>query len=423
MNKTTIFFLFISKLLIAQDIDYAKGVVEDLCAPEMHGRGYVENGSNLAADYIAAEFKQIGLRELSVDYRQDFEVNVNTQPGALSLKIGKQVLTPGEDYLVHPASPSLEGTFEIIYVHIDTLLHEPNYIELLNNAEGKLIGLLPAKKELTKQDQKDLDYVVRNMYDVFSNPSVGTIVFTDKKLTWHGATGQFSAPIFTVKYDAVKKLKNKATVVVESKFEADYPVQNIIGFIPGRSDSVILFSAHYDHLGRMGTETYFPGANDNASGTALMMSLAKYYARLKMRPKYGMLFIAFAAEEIGLLGSEYYTENPLMPLGKIKFQINLDICGTGDKGIQVVNGTEYQEQFELLQKINSDSEYLEQVKIRGESCNSDHCWFHRNNVPSFFIYTLGGAGHYHDIHDTAENLTLSEHEDFFRLLVDFVDKL
>ncbi len=79
-------------------------------------------------------------------------------------------------------------------------------------------------------------------------------------------------------------------------------------------DSFLVFSAHYDHLGQMGKDIYFPGANDNASGTSMLLNLAKYYSQ--NRPKYSVLFIAFGGEEAGLIGSEYYVKNPLVPLSK-----------------------------------------------------------------------------------------------------------
>jgi aminopeptidase YwaD len=133
-----------------------------------------------------------------------------------------------------------------------------------------------------------------------------------------------------------------------------------------------------------------------------------------------MVFICFGSEEIGLVGSKYYTENPLVPLEKIKFLINLDILGTGDDGIQVVNGKVHKKDFETLVKLNKSKNLLKEVKIRGEACNSDHCFFSEKGVPSFFIYTLGGISHYHNVYDKPETLPLTEYEDLFILLKDFI---
>ena len=171
----------------------------------------------------------------------------------------------------------------------------------------------------------------------------------------------------------------------------------------------------------MGRDTYFPGANDNASGISVLLNLEKYYANRK--PEYTLVFIAFGAEELGLKGSEYYVTNPIFQLDKIKFLMNFDIAGTGDDGIRVVNGSVYPEQFEQLQQINERQGLLKEVKVRGEACNSDHCPFHNHGVPSFYIYTLGGIQAYHDVHDQPETLPLTEFEDLFRLVVEFVGSL
>jgi Zn-dependent M28 family amino/carboxypeptidase len=87
----------------------------------------------------------------------------------------------------------------------------------------------------------------------------------------------------------------------------------------------------------MGEDTYFPGANDNASGISLLMNLAKYYAANPQ--EYSIGFICFAGEEAGLVGSHYFTENPLVSLKKVRFLLNTDLAGTGEEGITVVNVT------------------------------------------------------------------------------------
>ncbi len=171
----------------------------------------------------------------------------------------------------------------------------------------------------------------------------------------------------------------------------------------------------------MGKNTYFPGANDNASGTAMLLYLAKYYTTHK--PKYNIVFMSFGAEEAGILGSKYYTEHPLFPLEKIKFLTNLDLAGTGDEGITVVNATLHKKEFKKLGKINLKKDYLEKVKLRGPAANSDHYWFTQKGVPAFFIYTLGGIKAYHDVFDKAETLPLTEFTDYSKLLIEFFGKL
>ncbi|MFL5752563.1 MAG: M28 family metallopeptidase, partial [Bacteroidia bacterium] len=137
------------------------------------------------------------------------------------------------------------------------------------------------------------------------------------------------------------------------------------------------------------------------------------------KPKCSIAFICFSAEEAGLLGSEYYVNHPLFPLSKIKFLVNLDLLGTGDEGITVVNATEFKKQFEVLKQINEEKKYLPLVKPRGKAHNSDHYWFSEKGVPCFFIYTMGGIKAYHDVYDLPQTLPLTKFSEVFRLIVDF----
>jgi Zn-dependent M28 family amino/carboxypeptidase len=195
--------------------------------------------------------------------------------------------------------------------------------------------------------------------------------------------------------------------------------QNIIGYIKGTTtpQKVIVFSAHYDHLGKMGKDVYFAGANDNASGVAMLLELAKYYS--ENPPDYSVAFMAFGSEEMGILGSMFYTQNPLFPLKDIEFLINLDLIGTGEKGATVVNATIHEKEFELLKKINVEKNYLKTIESRGEAANSDHYFFHRNRVSSFYIYLNGGSQAYHDINDTPQNLSLFAYQNLYELLIEF----
>lgn len=172
----------------------------------------------------------------------------------------------------------------------------------------------------------------------------------------------------------------------------------------------------------MGNEVFFPGANDNASGIALLLNLAANYSQ-KEPPKKTIVFMAFGAEEAGILGSKFFTENPTLPLSKINFVVNLDLLGTGSEGITVVNGAVYEKEFKMLQQINKDNNYLVAVKKRGKAANSDHYWFSEKGVPAVFIYTLGGIRAYHDVYDVSATLPLTEFEDCFRLIRDFIDEL
>jgi Zn-dependent M28 family amino/carboxypeptidase len=218
---------------------------------------------------------------------------------------------------------------------------------------------------------------------------------------------------------AVSTEPSSIDINVENKLIEGFKTSNICGIVRGTSkpDSFIVMTAHYDHLGGMGDKTYFPGANDNASGISQLLSLAHYYAQ---HPQpYSMVFICFSGEEAGLLGSKFFSENPLVPLTHIRFLLNMDILGTGEEGITVVNATAFPKEFAMLKQINDNGHYLVKIASRGKAANSDHYWFTEKGVPSFFIYTMGGIKAYHDVYDISKTLPINEYNHLFKLIVSF----
>jgi Zn-dependent M28 family amino/carboxypeptidase len=169
----------------------------------------------------------------------------------------------------------------------------------------------------------------------------------------------------------------------------------------------------------MGKETYFPGANDNASGVGMLLYLAQELS-LKRDTNFNYVFIAFGAEEAGLVGSHYFVEHPLFDLKKIRFLLNTDIMGSGEEGITVVNATLFKPEFDRLTELNLEGNNLPQVKSRGPAANSDHYFFTEKGVPAFFVYTMGPNKHYHDIEDKAEALSYAAFEPLAQLLLGFM---
>lgn len=134
-----------------------------------------------------------------------------------------------------------------------------------------------------------------------------------------------------------------------------------------------------------------------------------------------MVFIAFGGEEVGLIGSQFFVQYPLISLNKIRFLINMDIMGTGEEGIKVVNATEYKSDFDRLVKLNDEFHLLKSVQPRGKAANSDHYPFSEKGIRCFFIYTLGGISAYHDVYDRAETLPLTKFNDLEKLLKLYID--
>lgn len=358
----------------AQDVHYARKTIGMLTSKKYWGRGYTNNGMGKAANFIESEFKKFGLSPLSGNsYKQVFSFPVNTFPSNMTLKLNGKTLTPGKDFIVHQASKGIVSSDSLIQKDSTTYLSKSGNIA---------ISLQP-------------------------------------KLTWSVSQQVLDYTIVEVNKNSISLPPSQIDVNITNELVANFTAANVGAMIKGttKPDSILVFTAHYDHLGGMGAKTFFPGANDNASGVAMLLDLAKYYAAHP--PKYSIAFICFAAEEAGLLGSKYFTENPLIPLKNIRFLWNLDLVGTGETGATVVNATIHPKEFTLLNQINNEKQLLKKINSRGKAANSDHYFFTEKGVPAFFLYTQGGIAAYHDVDDKAETLPLTAYENLFKLFVDF----
>lgn len=396
----------------------AKKTIKHLTAPDMHGRGYIKNGDRIAANYIKDEFKKLGLKTFNDSYLQKFPINVNVFPKRMRLKIGRKRLKPGKDFIIHPNSKSGKGRGKLLW--LDTLLlKDPARIQQFLKLDISR-KILVYKAKYMQQLQRDNNLPIQFFRKL--EESKAAIELNDK-LTAGYSTKPLNRPILKVLTSSFDRQAHKAKFAVDSQLLKKYQTQNVIGYIEGQHvpDSFMVFTAHYDHMGRMGKKIYFPGANDNASGVALLLELAKHYSKPENKPKNSLMFIAFGAEEVGLFGSMYFVRRPPLDLGNIKFLVNFDIVGTGDEGIKVVNGTVFRKEFDRLTTINQKRKYLPAIKIRGRAAISDHYFFTRNGVPGFYLYTLGGIRAYHDIFDKFETLPLTKFTGLFRLVTEFTD--
>lgn len=416
-NILFLFLVFSFVGLKAQNIDYARQIIDTLTSSYFSGRGAVDDGEKKAAKYIAKEFEKSGLKALTDSYFQKFSYSINTFPNSLKVVLETKGLVPGIDYLVDPKSVKANGTFKLVYYNKSTIPSKKKLNKLKNKDFFKDKIIVIDSKEATQIEEFE-------QLKINSVSAKGLIFIEEEKLTHHLSTSVANYLVLRVLRSSFDKHATEIKVKIDQEFIPDYTSQNVIGKVIGTEypDSIIVFSAHYDHLGKMGKDVFFPGANDNASGIAMLLNLAYYYTHKEV-PKKTIVFMAFGAEEAGIIGSRYFTENPLFPLEHINFLINVDIMGTGDEGIQVVNGTEFKSQFDRLSTINSKNNYLKQVKLRGKAANSDHYWFAEKGVPAIFIYTLGGIKAYHDVYDVSKTLPLTKFEDCFMLLTDFVNEL
>ncbi len=390
----------------AQFKEYGRELVDTLCSPFFFGRGYVQEGCSRAAYFIAHQFDQMGVKPLFNEYFQEFPLTVNTFPYAVNAQFDGRELVPGRDFQPHSESGSGKGSFSPVYLDTNS-----GAIPELKKNDAIMIPAAWLKKIDAESRQQTLADLAQNHV---------VVIEVGAKLTWTVGHGQFGKPVIEVLSNNFWGLK-KVRVNIEAVIEANYYCNNVCATVRGTQypDSFLYLTAHYDHLGGMGAATYIPGANDNASGTAMLLALAKYFK--ENPPKYSVAFIAFAGEEAGLVGSNYFVENAgASRLSKIKFLFNLDLMGTGAEGATVVNATVFPNQFEQLKRVNDTGHYLSVINSRGEAANSDHYWFTKKGVPSFFMY-LQDANYtaYHNIHDRPQDLPLTRFDATCKLIIDF----
>lgn len=400
---------------LAQDMNYIKRSIGTLAGPGFGGRGYVANSRDKAARFIARHFSETGLQFFTPGYYQDYAFDVNTFPSKVELKMGKQQLDPGADFIVDAGSSSYQtsGKTKIERINLDKIDDSADWEQQKARFKASEVYQLRHADSLCKKLK------IRPHELASQLPKGCYIIPQSSKLIWTVATETIPATILYVADTALPKGR-KVTVNVQQKLLRSAPSKNVIGYIAGTEapDSFIVFTAHYDHLGKMGNKTIFPGANDNASGTAFNLALAQYFRDHPQR--YSIVFIAFSGEEAGLLGSRYFVSNPVFALDKIKCLVNIDLMGDATDGITVVNAVQQDKDFELLRRINAEKKYLPQIKSRDNAPNSDHYPFTQAGVPAFFIYANGGKGHYHDVFDKPKELSLNKVSSVFQLLTEFV---
>lgn len=420
-NLTFLLFIiaFFGNTIVFSQLDEARRITEKLCSDDFFGRGYVKSGDSLAAEFLKSEFEKRGLKPLQKSFFQCFNFEVNTFPGKMNVQVDGKTLIPAVDFMVDPSSGSSTKIWKqrpITAAEIfNAYENQKLYSSLKSNKEfnSVVIDVRNYKNDSLKKANA-LAYSLVELCDV--------MVITNEKFTFSVGREQYPNALLFVQGKAIDNISEIETQI-ESVFKARHTARNVIAMLPAKKKTkeTIVFSAHYDHLGGMGQNVYFPGGNDNASGTSMLLHLADYF---KENPvPYNIVFMAFAGEEAGLVGSKYYTENPLFKLSDIKFLLNLDIMGSGEDGITVVNATLFPKQYEALVAINDQEKLLKQIKKRGPAANSDHYFFTEKGVPAFFIYTMGDNKHYHDVEDTYEALTFNEYLDITRLIATFVKSL
>ena len=416
MKKLLLFVLAAFAMQLgAQDLGHYKKIIKELSSEKYQGRGYAEDGANKAGKWIAKEFAKVGADEV---IQQPFTLNINTFPGKMDVAVDGKKLVPGVDFTLREFNPGLKGEFGIYY--IDTLNYNPDKIFADLESPQYKGAFVVCDFMFTYKHSADFRRIASKEQCSCS----GMLYTWETPLKFYKAYGEKvrEKPILWVRPDFPKDART-IKVNMENEFLENYGCFNVIAKVEGRRhDSCLVFTAHYDHLGKLGKKTYYPGAHDNASGTAAIITLAAHYA--KNTPEYDMYFIAFSGEDANLRGSEWYAEHPVVPLSQIKYLINLDMIADNNPMLYCEVSKEGMSGFGLFEKINAEKGYFKALDRQELADNSDHYPFATRNVPCIFFMNEHGDAYkyYHTVHDTWENAIFTSYEPVFNLIKEFVEK-
>jgi hypothetical protein len=445
--------------------------IKYLASDELKGRGDGTPELDRAADYLAGRFRTFGLKPGGDDgtYLQHFDLVVGAKLGANNQlhylqAVGSKDPKVSQDFvpLSFSASSSVQGELAFAgygitapeyhyddYNGLDAkerivivLRHEPQENDVQSVFAGKQLTTHAAivDKAINAKNHGARAMILVN--DVGNHPGAG-----DKLIGLEDLSGpqEMSIPVVQVRADIVnswltpsghtldelrsaidKDLSNHSQVVSASRLRMSVEVQrihrkvaNVVGELPGSDtadrDQHILVGAHYDHLGLGGHDSLAPGqqgqvhhgADDNASGTSGVLELADVLAHSAQRPRNTVVFVCFAGEELGLLGSAYYAEHPALPLKQAIAMINMDMIGRIQKNRLFVGGTGTSAGFQtLVEEANRATKFDISYSASGYGA-SDHTSFTVHEVPVFFFFS-GLHSDYHKPSDTWDKIDAAD---------------
>lgn len=401
-----------------------------LAADSMEGRLTGSAGEQKAAEYIAGYFKEAGLVPAgdSKTYYHSFTFSPEVIFGEKNnLEIAGKVYTRGKDYDIIPysATAKVKGKLVDVGFGIKDTAKNHNDLEDIGNLKGKVLlvnlglpgGIHPHSEYLAYQNWRsrlDILLPLKPAAIVFYGSDDPPIGYSAKGLSQINA---YEIPLIYLNDSIAKQIKEKqasekslqvflTTDVKKKKVTG----QNVVGFVDNNAIQTVVIGAHYDHLGygeyggtfHKNEMQIHNGADDNASGTAVLIELARKMASAKN--KYNYMFIAFSGEELGLLGSNAFTKKPYFKDHDIVYMLNMDMVGRLDSIDRKlgVNGSGTSSVWDSV--IVAANEYAFTVSTTASGLGaSDHTSFYLNNIPAIHFFT-GLHKDYHKPGDDAHKL-------------------
>ena len=395
--------------------------VSVLASDSLEGREAGEDGEMMARQYIVGQFKEIGLTPLFLEgstYFQPFDVTGGAAFNVNTLTINGSIFKFKEDFYPMDFSANGDMKGEIIKVGYGITAPELKYDDYKNLGylSGKIVVMnLYLSDSLLKisgfSEYKDPKVRVKTAIDkgayavIFVTSSTNELA-PPKILS--GNTKPLSIPCIYADKKAAKLIKvgtnMKVELAVNVKREKCKTAYNVGGYIDNKAKYTVVIGAHYDHLGyttsSTGKKNVNNGADDNGSGTAAMMELARYFSDTT-KERYNLIFLAFSAEEKGLYGSQYFVESNAIDLSKVAFMMNCDMIGRLDSVKRTL--TIYSiGSSPAWKKIvaSTDTAGLNINPKEAAESGSDHYSFYEKNIPDVFFFTDLHADYHKPTDDT-----------------------
>lgn len=412
--STTVFAQKLKKAdrLIVQNLKSHIGYLAD---DKLEGRRAGTSGEKLAGDYISQQFQKLGLAPAMADgsWFQSFDIYDGKMVNPASFLImNDNDLKLNRDYF--PLAFSGNGTAEAavaVALREKSVPWFQDLAEMLKeNNSNPHYDLYEAIHTLAQQAEKK---EASALFVYNSSGQEDNIKFIPKD-----RTEAVKIPVIYLSPEISKKIIADENAVIDLKLKVDIGTKsrtgrNVAGFIDNGSPATIIVGAHYDHLGygedgnsmaRNTEKAIHNGADDNASGVAAMIELARMLKGTKNK-KSNYLFIAFSGEELGLNGSKYYTEHPLKDLSTVNYMVNMDMVGRLNDSSKAltVGGYGTSPQWPAIFAAVKDSKNFS-IKIDSSGSGpSDHTSFYRKDIPVLFVFT-GLHADYHRPSDDADRI-------------------
>ncbi len=450
-------------------VDSLQSYVKTLASEAFEGRAPGTTGGHLATMYVQQKFAEYGLEPFPSlpNYLQAFSVTTSLKAGennSIALKI-RRLFRLGTDFV--PLGYSSNGKAEsrqVVFVGYGISTEKYDDYKGVD-VKGKIVVMMRYSPDGDNPHSEFFEHasIWKKLSTAREKGAIGVLIFTGERngddklmeISRDKLAGDAGIPAMNItRALAANVLMMKPQVLLQIQEKLDQTKQpnsfelnsfvsmqtevvrlkaetyNVIGYLPAKSDEYLVVGAHYDHIGYggQGSGSLAPdekkihyGADDNASGSAGLLELARYFSKQKHSLKRNLVFIGFGAEEMGLLGSAHFVNHPAFPLEKTIAMLNMDMIGRMKDSALAISGIGTAKEFEEMCKSENRENF--KLKLSPDGFGpSDHSSFYAKNIPVLFFFT-GNHPNYHKPTDTWEKINYADEARVVRYVARLIEKL